>query len=182
MTSMSMRTTIVLVAAALSMMLLVALAPAGADAATITMVGKKEKDLVFEGPSSIEKGKNLKIVNDTKAQKVGPHTFTLVEKKLLPKTDKETEHCFEPGAICLAVAIAHELDPETGAIGKQDVEAGKKGWDVPFDSVDEDATGDSWYSETLDESTKRKVVAKAGTKLTYFCAVHPWMVGNIKVK
>jgi plastocyanin len=27
-----------------------------------------------------------------------------------------------------------------------------------------------------------KVTAKKGSKLTYFCAVHPWMQGTITVK
>jgi len=169
-------------AVAAAALLLVALAPAGANAATIEIQGKKDKDLAFSGPDTIEAGKNLKIKNLTKPKKVGPHTFTLVEKKLVPKTNKEIKNCFSPGQICMAVAFAHEFDPETEQIGKQNVEAGKDGWDTPFDSVDEDATGDSWYTETQDEQTKRKVKAKAGTKLTYFCAVHPWMTGTIKVK
>jgi len=179
---MSASATAMLVAAAAIALLLVALAPASADAATIEMVGKKEKDLAFEGPDTVKAGKNLKVENLTSPKKVGPHTFSLVEKKLLPKTDKEMKNCFAPGAICLAVAIAHEFDPETEEINKQNVEAGKDGWDTPFDSAKEGATGDSWYTETEDEKTKRKVTAKAGTKLTYFCAVHPWMKGTIKVK
>ena len=179
---MSASATAMVVAAAAIALLLVALAPAGANAATIEIVGKKEKDLAFAGPDTIKAGKNLKIENSTNPKQVGPHTFSLVEKKLLPKTEKEMKNCFSPGAICLAIAIAHEFDPETEEINKQDVEVGKDGWDTPFDSADEGAEGDSWYTETKDETTKRKVKAKAGTKLTYFCAVHPWMVGTVKVK
>ena len=42
-------------------------------------------------------------------------------------------------------------------------------------------TGDTWYTETKNAKESRTISAKAGTTLTYFCAVHPNMVGTIKV-
>ena len=32
------------------------------------------------------------------------------------------------------------------------------------------------------KSTKFVVTAESGSTLPYFCAIHPWMVGKIKVK
>ncbi len=153
----------------------------GANTAKIKMVEKK-KDLFFKGPKTVEQGQELQIVNKTNPKKVGPHTFSLVQKKLRPKVRKNEhktgKHCFEPGGICLAIAIAHKFDPSTNQINKPVVETGKKGWDHQFTK---NGKGDSWYTETKDERNTRKVSAKAGTTLFYMCAVHPWMQGKVKV-
>lgn len=145
---------------------------------TIEMV-QKGKKLEFAGPSKVAKGQKLEIVNLTNAKKVGPHTASLVDPALIPRNKKEGKECSElgEGTVCAAIAKAHKVDPETFEIGKPDVDVKKKGWDASFGKK-----GDTWYTETLDESETRKVSAKAGSKLTLFCAVHPEMVKTIKVK
>jgi hypothetical protein len=119
----------------------------------------------FQGPDSIDKGSKLTIVNRTDPKDVGPHTFTLVKKGPKP---------FE------RILAAHEAGPPPDfPIGKQSVDSGKKGWDRPFT---ENRDGDSWYTETKGESHSRKVKAKVGKTLRYFCAVHPFMKGKFEVE
>ncbi len=42
--------------------------------------------------------------------------------------------------------------------------------------------GDSAFIAPGQKSFKFKVTAKKGSKLFYYCAVHPWMQGKITVK
>ncbi len=160
-------------------LLLVALAPASATAATITIKGKTDHGLRFGGANKVKAGKNLKIVNDTNPRKVGPHTFTLAVKKDLPKTGPEFDACYQPGELCGTAAEAHKVDFDAETIGKVNVESGKDGWDKAFAP---NVFGDSHFLGGPDETTVRKVTAKKGTKLTYFCLIHPFMQGTIKVK
>ncbi len=180
-TRMSVRAAAVASAAAVIAVLLVVLAPASAGAATATidMKGKTDRGLKFKGPEKVERGDKLEIVNSTDPRKVGPHTFTLLEKNLIPKNETEGEACFGPDGICGQIFEAHEIDEESETVGKPDIDVGKKGWDVEFA---EGKTGDSWFTFAEDETTKRKIKAKAGTRLGYFCVIHPWMAGSIKVK
>jgi hypothetical protein len=142
----------------------------------IKIEGKK---MGFFGPSTVHEGEELRIVNDTKPSKVGPHTFSLVTKGSLPKTAKARKSCFTPGHICLSIAKWHHFNPKTESIGKVDAEAGPEGWST-MGSVSKE--GDSWFSgEKPGGETERKVTAKAGTTLYFMCAVHPWMQGKVKV-
>jgi hypothetical protein len=151
--------------------------PPPVDPATISMevAGKR---LSFDGPDTVVKGQELRIVNDTSPRKVGPHTFSLVKQSLLPDTPKEFKQCFTPGKICMKIALAHKLNPKTEEIGKTVVDAGVKGWNRSFTKRQ---NGDSWYTEKKGGSTSRRVSASAGTTLRFLCAVHPDMQGEIKV-
>ena len=142
----------------------------------IKLEGKK---MGFFGPGTVHEGEELRIVNKTNPRQVGPHTFSLVEKGLLPKTAKQRQTCFTPGHICLSIAEWHHFNPKTEQIGKVEVEAGPLGWSTMGSLKKE---GDSWFSgEKPGGETDRKVTAKAGTTLYFMCAVHPWMQGSIKV-
>jgi hypothetical protein len=147
---------------------------------TIKMVLKGKKAL-FKGPKSIERGAKLTLLNTTKVKKIGPHTFTLIDPALRPTNKKEAKACGEEFAgVCGAIAKAHKVNPKTFEVGKHLVKAGKGGWDKQFS---ETKKGDSWYTEELDEEFTQKVTAKVGTKLSYFCIVHPdTMQGTLKVK
>ncbi len=155
-----------------------------ADAATIHMKLKGEGEQAepyFQGPKTVKKGAKLTIQNDTSVEAIGPHTFSLVKPSLLPRTEAEMMECggsetAPPAGVCLTVAKAHEVDFQTFKVAKPIVEAGKKGWNTSFGK-----TGDSWYTETQGEKHSRRVTAKAGTTLTFFCAIHPFMTGKIKV-
>jgi hypothetical protein len=149
---------------------------AGVTTIEIKMEGKK---MGFFGPGTVHEGEELRVVNKTNPKQVGPHTFSLVEKGLLPKTAKQRQTCFTPGHICLAIAEWHQLNPKTEKVGKTEVEAGQLGWSTMGSLKKE---GDSWFSgEKPGGEVDRKVTAKAGTTLYFMCAVHPWMQGRVKV-
>jgi plastocyanin len=154
-------------------------APAAEEAVTTIEIKLEGKKMGFFGPSTVHEGEELRIVNDTKPSQVGPHTFSLVEKGLLPKTAKARKSCFTPGHICLSIAEWHKFNPKTEKVGKQEVEVGPLGWSTPGSLK---KPGDSWFSgEKPGGEVDRKVTAKAGTTLYFMCAVHPWMQGKIKV-
>jgi hypothetical protein len=136
------------------------------------------KETLFKGPSRIERGAELTFVNDSVPKKIGPHTITLLEAELVPevKTRKDAEACFTEG-ICGVIARAHRFDPRTEKVNKPSVDVGRKGaWDEAFGKK-----GDSFYTEEEGGTQTRKVVAPVGTRLTFFCAVHPEMVKHVKV-
>lgn len=136
------------------------------------------KELSFEGPGKVEKGAKLKIVNETDPKKIGPHTFSFVRKGAQPKTKEEANACgkrFE--GVCGRILEAHEVDLDTGQVGKPNVDAGEKGWDATFGKK-----GDSWVTEAEGEKESREVTAEAGSRLYYLCIVHPEMQGRLSVE
>ena len=52
----------------------------------------KGNKLDFFGAESVEKGQKLKIINKTRVNEVGPHTFTLVKPKLI-NSGKKRKRC-----------------------------------------------------------------------------------------
>lgn len=137
----------------------------------------RNTELFFTGPKEVEKGTKLEIVNKTNPGKVGPHTFSLVKQNRLPDTKKEIKACEKLElAVCVNGAKAHEVDLMTFEVNRPKVEVGKKGWDQSFGKI-----GDSWYTETPNEHNTREVSANDGKTLYYFCLVHPFMQGKIKV-
>lgn len=145
----------------------------------IKMVAKGHEPS-FKAPKTVKAGTTLRIVNDSSPKKVGPHTFTLVTGKNMPTSNKKQKQCSQADGqgdgVCDRIAAAHKFDPKTFKVNKPSVDVGKKGWDKPFGKK-----GDSWYTEKEGEITGRKVSAKPGTVLRYFCVVHPFMQGKIKV-
>ena len=101
-----------------------------------------------------------------------PHTLSLIKK--LPKTPAQIMGC----EACGPLMAAHEANLETGEVGKPLVEAGGEGFDTGGDKT---AAGDSIYLPPKGKVTF-KVTAAKGTTLNFVCAVHPWMLGKIKVK
>jgi hypothetical protein len=101
-----------------------------------------------------------------------PHTLSLI--KALPKTPAQIMGC----QACGPLMAGHEVDMMSGNVGKPLIEAGATGFDTAGDKA---AAGDSIYLPAKGKVTF-KVTAKKGTTLSFVCAVHPWMVGQIKVK
>ena len=146
-------------------------------AATITMAADG-KNLLFQGPRTVDAGSQLTIVNATDPSKVGPHTFTLVDKSELPKDNQAIKDCAKlKTPLCAQIIKDHKVDLKTGKVGRPSLDVGKKGWDKSYGDE-----GDSWVAETEGDTQKREVSAKSGTTLYYFCLVHPFMQGKIKVK
>jgi hypothetical protein len=145
-------------------------------AATITME-KNGRQLFFEGPRTVAEGAKLKVENLTNPNRVGPHTFSLTKRNALPEGNRDFRRCgsFEL-KVCANIVQAHRFDPATGEVNKPVV--GGKTWNRLFSNRKK---GDSWYTEKKGNKDTRTVTADAGTKLFYFCVVHPDMQGKIKV-
>jgi hypothetical protein len=144
----------------------------------ITMELSKGK-LIFSGPETVIAGEKLEIVNDTNPKQVGPHTFTLVTEASLPKTRKAMASCFMPKKICLEIAKWHGFNPKDEEIKKSLVKVGPAGWSTMGDAAGK--KGDSWFTEKKGATFSQAVTAKAGTTLSYICAVHPEMQGEVEV-
>lgn len=156
-------------------------APAPENGKDVIKMVLKGKKLSFEGPSTVYKGDELEILNETNPKQVGPHTFSLVEKGTLPKTKKAQKGCFTPKHICLSIAEWHGFNPKTEKISINPVEAGPKGWSTAGNNKGKE--GDSWFTGETKKGThiSQTVTASAGTTLYFVCAIHPWMQGSIKV-
>lgn len=135
--------------------------------------------LVFDGPETISRGDVLRVKSLTDGRKVGPHTFSLVRRQLLPNSRSERRSCFAPGKICRKIALWHGSDGESPP-SEPDSETGRRGWDWEGDRGDR--KGDSWYTGVKrGNGTRRVVSAPVGTTLHFMCAIHPNMHGQIKV-
>jgi plastocyanin len=140
--------------------------------------GKFVKDDVRFKPATltVKSGATVKVVN--KADEPAPHTISFVEKKFLPKG-------FEFPAMD-ALLAAHDANPETEEIGFFQVDDGVG---VPNDQAgvlevdslgNADNAGDSQFIAP-GQGTSFKVTAKKGSTLYFYCAIHPWMQGKLKV-
>ncbi|HEY2054064.1 MAG TPA: hypothetical protein VGH14_09035 [Solirubrobacterales bacterium] len=134
--------------------------------------------LTFVGPETVTEGDELEIVDKTNPQKVGPITFSLVRRGYLPKTRHAQALCFTPGHICWSIAEWQGVHGE-GVPTINPAEAGLPGWDTMGTT---DAPGDSWFSGTeRGGRLAQEVTARAGTRLWFMDAIHPWLRGTIKV-
>jgi hypothetical protein len=137
------------------------------------------RDLFFVAPEEVERGTNLKVKNKTNPNTVGPHTFSLVKKSALPKTRQQIRDCgrnFE--GICGAITEWHEVDIDTGDVGRNPVDVGQRGWNR---EGSRSRVGDSVVTERRNQAFDGRVSAQAGTKLHFICAIHPEMQGAVKV-
>jgi len=147
-------------------------------AATIDIKEVKEYTPRFVGPKTVTEGETLRIVNQTSAKKMGPHTFSLVEASVLPKTPPARKHCFTPNHICMAIAKWHGVKGN-GPPTINPAEAGAEGWDTEGNLTEK---GDSWFTGSKKGASFEQVVsAKAGETIHFMCAIHPWMHGSVKV-
>jgi hypothetical protein len=178
----SIRLTFVLaLAAAASLVLAPALASGATEAnpATTVYIKDGKKGLRFVAPEFINAGEELTVLNTTNAHKVGPHTFSLVESSLIPKTRKARQRCFTPKHICMAIAHWHGVKGN-GPVKQNPAKAGAAGWDTEGNLSKK---GDSWFTGLkANASFTQTVSAAAGTKITFMCAIHPWMHGSIEVR
>jgi hypothetical protein len=152
--------------------------PKAEDTAVVKMV-QDGRELFFEGPETVARGAELKFKNTTDPQKIGPHTASLVKRSEFPRTDDEIKACAKKfKKICGAIVKWHQVDLQTGEVGRNPVEVDGKGWDLQGSLKH---AGDSWVSERKNQSFKQKVTAPEGKTLHFICAVHPEMQGKIRV-
>ncbi len=110
------------------------------------------------------------------APQEGPHTFTVVARKDLPKTANQAFNC----AICNKLAIAHGADPNSEAPPTFLFLENGVGQNTPPQL---DRAGDSAFlAPQKGASVSFKVTAKKGTTLRFMCLVHPWMQATLKVR
>jgi hypothetical protein len=123
----------------------------------------------------IKSGGTLHIVN--KAED-GPHTFSIVARKDLPKTQKQLQQC----PICQTIAQQFGVDPNSESEGPPPhlwVEDGVA-QDTP---VNFDKPGDSVFiGPAPGDSADAKITAKKGTTLYFLCGIHSWMQGKVIVQ
>jgi hypothetical protein len=133
----------------------------------------------FDGPGSIPGGTDLRIVNETNPNQIGPHSFTLIEEGDRPANKDEYKKCGKLQLrVCENVAEAHHVS-KTFEVKKPNVDKGLEGWDKSFSK---ESKGDSWFTFKKNESETRTVSAAPGP-LYYFCIVHPKeMQGQITVE
>jgi hypothetical protein len=156
--------------------------PSSPSASVPTVFIKDGKGgLRFVAPKTVVSGEDLKVVNTTNPHKVGPHTFSLVEKSLVPKTAKERQLCFTKGHICKAIAAWHGVKGN-GPVKVNPVEVGTEGWDTLGNLTEK---GDSWFTgEKPGTSFEQRVsvdTSLGSSRIYFICAVHPWMHGTINV-
>jgi plastocyanin len=128
--------------------------------------GKSVVDAQRFGPAilTVRSGSTVIVKNRSRTQ--DPHTLSLVTKRGLP-TGFSAKGCPQ----CGPLMQAHQADQQTGQVGVPLVDVGAAGFDRP---------GDSQFIPPK-RGISFKVTAKKGTTLYYFCVVHPWMQGEIKV-
>ena len=101
-----------------------------------------------------------------------PHTVTVVNRREQPRTAPQVFRCFGGRGPC-ALANAHLADPNNpeSDIARTRVDVGPAGLNT---------RGDSLFLAP-GRSISGRVTAAVGRTLYYFCAIHPWMQGSIRV-
>ena len=126
---------------------------------------------------TVKSGATVKLVN--KGKDPEPHTISFVEKRFLPKQ-------FET-PVDAKLREAHQVDPtnEEAPPGVLVVDNGRpvpEGGTLEVDTMfTPDVAGDSAFIAPDQKSFTFKVTAKKGSKLYFYCAVHPWMQGRLTV-
>jgi hypothetical protein len=106
----------------------------------------------------------------------GPHTFTVVRKKDLPKTSAAVFNC----KICNKLGQAHGADPNSNAPPTFQFLENGVGTNTP-PSVDRPGDSALIGPGKKGESLNLKVTAKKGTTLRFMCIIHPWMQSKVIV-
>ena len=122
----------------------------------------------------IKSGGTLHIVN--KAHD-GPHTFSIVAKKDLPRTTKQINEC----TICQTIGQQFGItDPNSEAPPPHNYVEDGVAQDTPANF---DKPGDSVFiGPNVSDSADAKITAKKGKTLFFMCAIHPWMQAKVIVQ
>lgn len=123
---------------------------------------------------AVRSGGSVRIVNA--AGDEGPHTFTIVRKKDLPRTPRKILNC----SLCDKLGQAHGADPNSDAPPKFLFLENGVGTTT---SPNFDRPGDSAFvGPNKGDAVTVKVTARKGTKLNFLCLIHPWMQSRIIVR
>jgi hypothetical protein len=141
--------------------------------------GKHVKDDVRfkQRKKTVKSGATIRVID--RGDDPAPHTISFVERRFLPRD-------FEFPALEPLLA-AHQANPETEEIGFFQVNDGAG---VPNDQAgvlevnslgNDEFAGDSQFFPPQ-AGTTLKITAAKGSTLPFYCAIHPWMQGKLKVK
>jgi hypothetical protein len=119
----------------------------------------------------VKSGGTITVVNNVNSE--GPHTFTVLKRKDMPKS-------FNCPA-CDKLVAAHGADPNTDAPPKFPFLENGVGTDTP-PNVDQPGDSGVTGSGQKNEKVSFKVTAKKGTQLYFICLVHPWMQAKVQVQ
>ena len=127
--------------------------------------------------TTVKSGSTVKLLN--RGRDPEPHTISFIQKKYLPKA-------FET-PVDAKLREAHQVDPENeeappGALVVDNGQPVPEGGTLVVDTMfTPDVAGDSAFIAPDQKSFSFKVTAKKGSRLYFYCAVHPWMQGKLKV-
>jgi plastocyanin len=159
---------------------------------TVEIVGQEDLGAPSGEVFYFKQGRIVVHKDDTvvwKNETPAPHSITIVEKEQVPQTLAQTLGC----AICENFLFAHA--PTIGPEGPMppfvaNLDSFKASAAVPARL---DTNGDSLviagqgeaFPDTLGgligDTTSAVITADEGTTLSYVCAIHPWMQGEIEV-
>jgi hypothetical protein len=157
-----------------------AAAPARVTVRSTTSVKFKPNRYIQDGlrwnkdSYAVRSGGTVHVVNGDGSE--GPHTFTVLKKKDVPKTIRTLFNC----RACNTLTRAHGADPNTEAPPRFPFLENGVGQQTPPDL---DRPGDSGVtgSGRKGESIDFHVTARAGTTLYFICLIHPWMQAEVDV-
>lgn len=118
------------------------------------------------GPLVVRPNERVTWIDADKAQE--PHTVTVVSRRNLPDTIEEV---FECRACSLANAHLENPDDPNSDISRMRVNVGRPGLNTEGDSLVLPPGG----------RVSARITANAGSTVRYFCAIHAWMQGSIRV-
>jgi hypothetical protein len=123
----------------------------------------------------VRSGGTVRVVNGDGSE--GPHTFTILRKKDVPKTVRTLFNC----RACDELTRAHGADPNSEAPPRFPFLENGVGQDTP---PDVDRPGDSGLIGTgrKGDFVNFHVTARAGTTLYFICLIHPWMQSKLHVQ
>jgi hypothetical protein len=124
---------------------------------------------------TVKSGGTLHVVNT--AADEGPHTFSVVAEKDLPKTAAQAIQKCKP---CEKLGAAHGADPNSDAPPKFPFLENGVGQATP-PSVDRAGDSGITGSGKKGEFIDLKVTAKKGKTLYFMCLIHPWMEAQVRV-
>ncbi len=151
-----------------------------ADKGQTYVINRSTTDRMFFSPGtiSVKRGSTLTFTYEGKPTSE-PHTISVVPRKSLPTTDAQINACQNGGnKVCNAIIGGLIRNPHAPPGPSNDIVH----WTVDKGSPGLSGPGDSIAIEgAKHRSISIKVTAPAGSKLSFFCVVHPWMHGTINV-